>query len=78
MIILFKKYIFWIIRNILPLLIFPKKKVIFISVGPSGCNSYALFKYLKTNEKEVPVELFYDDWKRRSLSISEYFKRIII
>ncbi len=76
MIILFKKYIFWIIRNILPLLIFPKKKVIFISVGPSGCNSYALFKYLKTNEKEVPVELFYDDWKRRSLSISEYFKRI--
>ena len=24
----------------------------------------------------MPVELFYDDWKRRSLSISEYFKRI--
>ncbi len=73
---LIKKYIFSIIRNILPLLIFPKQKIIFISVGPSGCNSYALFKYLKENEKELPVELFHDDWKRRSLSIPQYFRRI--
>ena len=73
---LVKKTIFWIIKNILPLLIFPKQKIIFISVGASGCNSYALFKYLKKNESEVPAELFLDDWKRRSLSIPQYFRRI--
>ena len=44
---LVKKLIFWIIRNILPLLIFPKQKIIFISVGPSGCNSYALYRSAK-------------------------------
>ena len=73
---LVKKTIFWIIKNILPLLIFPKQKIIFISVGASGCNSYALFRYLKKNESEVPAEFFLDDWKRRSLSIPQYFRRI--
>lgn len=71
-----KKYIFWIIRYILPLLIFPKKKIIFISNGPSGCNSYALFKYLKENDNEINVELYRDEWKLRPLTIAEYFKRI--
>ena len=76
MVSLVKNIIFWIIRNILPLLIFPKKKIIFISVGPSGCNSYALFEYFKKKEKKISVELFHDDWKRSSLSISQYFRRI--
>ena len=73
---LIRKYIFLIIRYILPLFVFPKQKIIFISVGPSGCNSYALFKYFKKNESEVAIELYHDEWKRRPLTLFEYFRRI--
>ena len=60
----------------MPLFVFQNKKL-FISVeGPSGCNSYALFKYFKKNESEVAIELYHDEWKRRPLTLFEYFRRI--
>ena len=51
---LIRKYIFLIIRYILPLFVFPKQKIIFISVGPSGCNSMHYLNTLKRMKVKLP------------------------
>ena len=72
----FDRAVYWLVRTLLPLIIRPKNKVIFISEGPSGCNSYALFAYLSKTSINFEVEFFRNPSPDPSSTIAQYFKKI--
>jgi len=72
----FDRAVYWLVRTLLPLIIRPKNKIILISEGPSGCNSYALFTYLSKTSINFEVEIFYNPSFDSSSTIAQYFKKI--
>ena len=77
MIIFSKRVFFWVIRNVLPLCVISKNKVIFVSEGRSGCNSYALFKHLEKKSLFYDVELFENATYINKDKIVQYVKKIL-
>jgi len=71
-----KRVAFWIIRNVLPVFITPKNKVIFVSEGRSGCNSRALFRYLKKQNRSYDVEIF-DNSVLNNSELVKYIKKVL-
>lgn len=72
-----KRVFFWVIRNVLPLFVISKNKVIFVSEDKSGCNSYALFRYLEKKSLCYDIELFENATYTNNDKIVQYVKKIL-
>ena len=73
-----KRVIFWLIRNLLPLIIRPKNKIICVSEGPSGCNSFALFTHLSDIAIDLDIEFYRNPSSEESKRVSVYVRKVYL
>jgi CDP-glycerol glycerophosphotransferase (TagB/SpsB family) len=73
---LVRRVVFWVIRRLLPAVVTPQQKVIFVGEGPSGCNAYALLKYFQSNESKINTEFFDNSFLARRMTVGQYYQKI--